>query len=703
MVLQYVPLVTLGGMWLLVALGPISDRLNRAVNRIALLVFGPFARRRVGVNSQQIASLRAAHVRTTYRVYASKTFLLSSLAAFTGSILGVYAIIAVYRLLRTADEATLQSLPPQLAGFVAGGPPVLSSIELFGVFIASSATLGVVAAVGTYQLRWSLPSYRAAERSRRIEVSLERNVAFMYALSRSGMSFTEIFRILARNRDVYGETADEVAIAVKDIDLFGTDVIRAVERLGRRTPSEDLQDFAENLVSVMQSGRSVPEFLRAEYEYYAEESEANQKQFLDLLATLAEAYVTVLVAGPLFLITILVIIGLVTGGTFIFLQLIAYVVLPLATLGFVVYLDSITDPSEVGSRPDPRGLETGWFSDVPTRSEPGDETRRKNRFRHHVSKRLRPVVRTLADPLRTVLERPQTAFYLTVPVSVLYLAIDWLPRATEKLRQTITLVDSGLRIHNMALAPFDDAIVHVTLLNLGVFAAVYEVKRRRIRRIEANVPDFLDRFASTNEAGMPVVESFGRVVDSDLGPLTPELERTWADVRWSAHLETALNRFRDRIRTAAVTRVVALTTNAMSASGDIGPVLRIAAEEAKASRRLDRDRRNEMVTYLVVIYLAFFVFLTIIVALQVIFIPRIPASFATGGLAGSGALPGAQPPSGGFVSKDAYSLVFFHTALVQAVCSGIVAGQMGENSAGAGVKHAFLMLTIAYILFLVVA
>ncbi|MFB6271232.1 MAG: type II secretion protein F, partial [Halobacterium sp.] len=52
--------------------------------------------------------------------------------------------------------------------------------------------------------------------------------------------------------------------------------------------------------------------------------------------------------------------------------------------------------------------------------------------------------------------------------------------------------------------------------------------------------------------------------------------------------------------------------------------------------------------------------------------------------------------------KEAYSLVFFHTGLVQAVCSGLVAGQMGEGSVKAGAKHATVMLAIAYGTFLLI-
>jgi flagellar protein FlaJ len=712
MALAYLPLALVFAVIIALALTPFVDELDRLVSRIALASFGVFARSRESANPQQVRSLRGAHVGKTYRVYAARTYLYATVAAFAGSILGVYLVGGVLVFLGTAAPEFAAQLPVPLQGLVANGRPQFDLLELFGLFLVSGATLGVVSAFTTHQVRWLLPKYEAGERARRIDASMERTVAFMYALSRSGMALPEVLRILARNREVYGESAREMSVAVKDVDVFGADILRALDRLSERTPSEELAEFTENLTSVLQSGQNLPNFLHNEYEYYAEEAEAKQQQFLELLATLAEAYVTVLVAGPLFLITILVIIGLTLGGTLNFLRATGYLLIPLATAGFVVYLDSITETAtgEVADEDNLHEASTR-FVDIPTaestvRSDGGTAATNEslgsamsgesrvstetNRERLDTHEWLRPILYRLRHPFAVVLESPTVLLWATTPIALVYLAVRWWPLASNRVTD---------------VTAYDDPLVHAALFVLGTFAIAYELHRRRLKAIEAGVPDFLDRFASTNEAGMAVVASFGRVVDSDLGKLTGELERTWADVQWGARIENALRRFGQRAQTPAISRVVALTTNAMSASGDLGPVLRIAANEAKATRRLERDRKNELLTYLVVIYISFFVFLAIIVALDVVFIPSLP----TGGLGGA-AGSGGTVPTGPFsraaqlteAEKASYSLVFFHTGLVQAVCSGLVAGQMGENSVKAGAKHATIMLLAAYGTFVLV-
>jgi len=126
------------------------------------------------------------------------------------------------------------------------------------------------------------------------------------------------------------------------MNTFGTDALTALQQTSRRTPSDDLADFSENLAAVLGTGQSISTFLNDQYELYQEEAESKQQQYLELLSTFAEAYVTALVAGPLFFITILVVIGLVLQDTLPLLRVVVYLGVPLVTFGFVVYVDSVT-------------------------------------------------------------------------------------------------------------------------------------------------------------------------------------------------------------------------------------------------------------------------------------------------------------------------------------------------------------------------
>ena len=694
MALEFVPLAVALLVAAGLALSPYFAVTNLAVTRLSLAAFDDLARRQSAGDHQLRQWLEAAHVGTTYRVYMSRTFTYAAVSALVGTVIGAYGIVGAVSILRST--ATIDRLPAAVQSVI-WSPGELGTTGVVAVVLFSAATAGVVTAFAIYQVRRTLPRLTSDERERRIDSSLKRNIAFMFALSRSGMPFPEVLRVLSNNRGVYGETANEIAVSVRDIDLFGTDLLSSIQRLRDRTPSRNLEDLAENLSSVLQSGQSLSTFLRGQYEHYKSEEEAQQQAFLELLGTLAEAYVTVFVAGPLLLITILVIIGLMMGDTLRFLRALVYLILPLATLGFVIYLDTITEdvseaiPETVGGTNEERFSDVRIVPNVASeqRTDGGTTSLAANQYRLETYRRVRSYLDRLRNPTRALTERPMAILWITVPIGLLWTLLQWWPH---------------LRAGEFAIALYDDPLVQASLFVIGTFAITFEVAHRRVRAIEAAIPDFLDRLASTNEAGMSIVESFGRVVSSELGSLSIELERTWADISWGGRVEFALNRLHRRVSTSAITRVVTLTTNAMAATNDIGQVLRIAADEAQATRRLERERRNEMLTYTVVVYVSFLVFLVIVVALETIFVPAIPTgtmgASGTGSVAGGGIAGGVQEITQ--ADKDAYSLVFFHGALIQGLTSGFVAGQMGSGNLRAGAKHATALIAIAYVVFLVI-
>jgi flagellar protein FlaJ len=709
----FLPLVLVGTFALPVALAPASRRAERLVVFLALTAFGGWVESHGRHQHRRRTLLQSVHAGETYRMFAAKTLLYAGFAAVVGSIVGVYVVAGALAILRVSPEAMRETLPAQLH-FLAGLLvfPNLSVSQLFALLLASSATLGVASGVLTYWLRWENLSYRANARERKIDESLARTVAFVYALSRSGMAIPEILRTLARNEAVFGEAAEEVAVAVEVMDYAGLDMLSAIERLADRTPSEKFGEFADNLASVLRSGRSISSYLDTQYRRYQEDAEAQQEAFLELLAALAEAYVSVFVVAPLLFITILVIMGLMAlGDTLPLVRVLAYVAIPLANVGFVIYLDSITE-SLRASREDRdidlaaaalagvretdsptaerTGVERPEADATPALSDGGRtavadvdaDSAQSNFERLDAFENVRWLRDALSNPTRTLRENPVALLYATVPLGLLSILLRSWP---------------ALASGTLTLDVFDDFAVQAALFVVGTFAVVQERHRRRIAAIEAAVPDFLDRLASVNEAGMSVVESFERVAKSDLGALDAEAERLWADIEWGVDAETALYRFEDRLDTPTITRTVTLIANAMHASGDLARVLRIAADDAQDTRRLKRKRRQEMVTYIVIIYLSFVVFLVIVAALNTILIPNLPTDAAA---------PAGGPVRGGpladitSVNVEAYTLLFFHSSLVQAVCSGLVAGQMGEGSVRNGAKHATILLVVAYGVFL---
>lgn len=698
--LWLLPLLVALALLVPVALSPVNTRANLVLSRVALPIFGFHVANRSSRRTGQEKLLRSAYVGETHRVYAARTLLIAALFAISGSILGVYVVAGILTAMAVNRELIAALLPGSLTFLVELAALETASLtELFALLLFSSATIGTALALGTYWLRWQYLRQKADARARAIDATLPRTVAFVYALSRSGMAFPTVLEILTENQMIYGEAAREVGIAVREMNVFGSDILTALQRMAGRSPSGNMAEFGKNLTSVLGSGQNRSEFLREQYEHYQEQARAQQEQYLDLLSTFAEVYVTVFVAGPLFFITVLVIVGLVLQDTLALTRAIGYVAIPLVSAGFIVYTDTMIGSfrETTGERPDDavslgiRAADPPAESTVTSERSAADgrgvERNQRNRERLATYDRVAPLRRWIDNPVESIRRRPAVTLLVTVPLALLWIAIrvDDLPTDIVALLGTV-----------------DSPLMEGTLLVLGAFAAVYELNQRRQRAIEDAVPDLLDRLASVNEAGMTVVESIHRVTRSDLGAFTVEMQRTWRDIEWGADAATALDRLDQRTDTVAVTQAVTLITNAMKASGDIAPVLRIAADEAHQTRRLRRERRQEMFVYQLVIYIAFLVFLGIIVALAVAFIPAVEAAGSVG--VGGDRQVGQAVSSGlftgiGEVDTAAYSLLFSHIAAIQAVCSGLIAGQLGEGDIYDGAKHATIFLALAYVVF----
>ncbi|PSQ15391.1 type II secretion protein F [Halobacteriales archaeon QS_8_69_26] len=761
--IQFFPLALAVLLVLPVVLAPAWPPLDRFTTRLAILLFGNLAdtvseRRR----QQRRANLRAAHMATTYRQYAAETGLRGLVWGVFGGIAGIYLMWGLFILLGLPEATGVEYLPDSLQFLaVHMGATTPDGPTLTAYNVGAGLLLGLLTAVSVIGYRWYVPRYVADERERQIDISMPMTVSFIYALSRSGMAFPQVMRILAENDHVYGHAAEEVGVAVRNIDVFGMDVVTAVQTMARRSPSGKFREFAENLSSVLQTGGSLSEFLHRQYNEYRQEAEAQQERLLELLATLAEAYVTLGVAGPLFLITLLVVIGITIGDALPILRLITYVVIPLGNLGFIVYLSTVVDnlsrrdPTEeeieIAMRPegvrrvddvaDEAGLDpsdaagtaappriadggtdpgaepsdtagmdqsgttgTDQSTDTGTdRSGAEDDDRdgrsgagyrdtetvqrdRANIERLEAYKRFRELQRRLGQPIRTVIRRPTSLLWVTFPLAVFLVGIR-LP----------TLIADG----TLTVGELDDLLIQSLLFLSGTFAIAYEIHTRRIEAIERTIPDFLDRLASLNEAGMTVVESLRRVRGTELGALDDELDIVWHDIQWGADVETALKRFESRIRTESVSRVVTLMTEAMKASGNLGTVLRIAANQAKADRRLKRDRRQEMLTYLMVVYVAFFVFLFIVGVLNEVLIPSLPESSVTAG-SGAGGETNPVPVVSqlGELDEAAYQQLFLHTAVIQGACSGLIGGQLSAGDVRNGAKHVTVLVAIGYVTFL---
>jgi len=520
-----------------------------------------------------------------------------------------------------------------------------------------------------------LPTIEKGNRAIKINLTLHNAVAYMYAMRKGGAQLMVIFRCLSDRADIYGEVALEFRQIVRDSDFFGYDVVTAIRHLAETTPSEKLKLFLDDLLSVIEGGGDMSDFLNTRVRIYQEEAKFEQKQFLNVLSLVAESYVTLFVAGPLFLIIIMVVMGLVGGSAILQLSLVTYAVMPIGSLIFILLIDLISIKGEKTER----FTKVKWlhaFTDVRIRKKENEEYQVEQLKKYD---RVRNIVHNLKHPFEGFVMNVNNTFYVTIPVAVCYLILVFINVPHYRSLETY-------------IGVVDDHIIIAILIILIPYAIFHELWSRKVLGIQELIPDFLERMSGINQVGLTVAQAIGIMVNTNLGLLSYEIRRIKRDMDWGANFTEALMRFEQRISTPAIARTVTLITKASEMSGQIGEVLSIASSDAKMSEVLKKKRLAEMFIYTAIVYLSFFVFLFVVAILVTQFLPVL-SQVKPSGMPSTGAMAGM----GGAIQIDVFGRLLYHACLVEALFSGLIAGQMGESSLASGVKHSCILLVIALI------
>jgi flagellar protein FlaJ len=615
------------------------------------------------------ADMVSARTGMTLEQYLWRSFVIALLAGVLFAVLG-YMVNAYISLQVLTGRAGLYNV------FNIHMPVFYVVYPAEYVQVTSVLVSFIIGTIIGYAVLLRLPALQKNNRKIKINLTLHNAVAYMYAMRRGGAQQMTIFRSLSDRANIYGEVALEFRQIVRDADFFGYDVVSAIRHLSETTPSEKLKDFLEDLLSVIESGGDMAEFLSMRVRLYQEDARFEQRQFLNVLAIVAESYVTLFVAGPLFLIIVMVVMGMMGGSAALQLALITYVVLPIGSLIFILIIDIISIKGEKTER----YVRTKWlhtFSDVTIVKKADEETLFEELKKYD---QLRKFLYHLKHPLESFISNVSHTLYLTVPIALIYVIV--------------TLMNAP---HYFNIETYinvvDDHIVIALLIVLIPYAIFYEIWARKVLGIQALIPDFLERMAGINQVGLTIAQAIAIMVNTNLGLLSYEIRRIKRDMEWGANFTEALMRFEERVSTPSIARTVTLITKASEMSGQIGEVLSIASSDAKMTEILKKERLSEMFIYTAIVYLSFFVFLFVVGVLTTQFLPVL-ANISTQGLPATGALAGI-----GSIPIITFNRLLYHACLVQAIFSGLIAGQMGESSLAGGVKHSCILLIVALVAF----
>jgi flagellar protein FlaJ len=287
----------------------------------------------------------------------------------------------------------------------------------------------------------------------------------------------------------------------------------------------------------------------------------------------------------------------------------------------------------------------------------------------------------MKHPVEVITERPENILFVCLPLALLFFVVG----------SAYMIRSYGMSVL-FKTTSIDDIAVFTVLIAIVPLAILDLKEQWRVSNLENALPNFFRDLAGMNDSGMTLPNAVHLVATAEYGTLTPHIRKLDNEMSWGVGFVEALYRFGKGLGTKLADRSVDLIAKASRAGGDVSEVLRAAAKDTFEVVNLKQERANNMIIYVIIVFVAFAVFCFVIAILVSSFLTTMATAGATATASGAKGF-------GGIIDLFLYKRLFAHAAMLQAFFSGLVAGQMGEGRFVAGLKYSAVMLLIAWVTF----
>jgi archaeal flagellar protein FlaJ len=228
------------------------------------------------------------------------------------------------------------------------------------------------------------------------------------------------------------------------------------------------------------------------------------------------------------------------------------------------------------------------------------------------------------------------------------------------------------------------------LLLITPFSLVQFKFFRTQKEIEEIFPEFVKAIAEGLESDMSLPQSIKFAAENDFGSLSPYIKKIVTQMSWGISFENAFFNFTNELNNKIITRAVSTIVAAHKSGGEIKTAISSIVHAVTEIEKLRRERLARISGQMIQGYVIYFVFLGVMIGIQQFLIPIL----STGNLMGGG----SEADNVNTAIVEEYSIRFRHLAVVQGFFSGIAIGKLAEGSVSAGLKHAFILSFLGYII-----
>lgn len=245
---------------------------------------------------------------------------------------------------------------------------------------------------------------------------------------------------------------------------------------------------------------------------------------------------------------------------------------------------------------------------------------------------------------------------------------------------------------------------------------------QRMKSIEDQLPVFLLDLAETQKGGMSIPDALKLLAKTDYGKLGGEIKKIADQLSWGIPLQEAMNRFSFRMKGSdIIRRAIRIINEAYSSGGDVARTVETTAGDITVIKESEKERKSMMFQHTIVMYAIYFIFIGVIIGISKTLVPMLQMGAGTAGIMGG--MFAFQDPCKACVGNPNiyciscsifyvicemfalgagascyYRALFISLAIVQGIFSGLVIGQIGENSVIAGIKHSLILTGSGFVI-----
>jgi len=206
------------------------------------------------------------------------------------------------------------------------------------------------------------------------------------------------------------------------------------------------------------------------------------------------------------------------------------------------------------------------------------------------------------------------------------------------------------------------------------------IHNRWKNKIEKMTPEFMRDLATASKTGMPLQTALEHASKRQYGPLTVELKILVSQMSWGMNFNQAMMEFSNRIDLPVIKKATVLILEAGRHGGNLSEIFESTAKYVENVNSWSAKRRMQTLPYVAVFYFSVFIYLFIIIIISNMMFNPLSQMQNSG-------VPFLTPVLAPAVAKR----VFLHTALLESVFGGLIAGKINEDTFSAGLKHATVL------------